>query len=89
MSCNACKTKPCSEPNNKVMFHTVMLALALTGLFMAFSAEDLGSAGPVIISLGISVVFFALISEVLHGLLFVVKLLSRRYAASKENKEAE
>jgi hypothetical protein len=87
MSCSACQ-EPC-DGSNKVMFHTIMLALALTGLLMASSAEDLGSAGPVIISLGIFVVFFAMISEALHGLLFVVRLLSRRYSASKENKEVE
>ena len=87
MSCNA-RQKSCAE-SSKVMFHTVMLGIASTGLFMAFSAEDLGSAGPVIISLGVSVVFFALITEALHGLFFVVKLLSRRFAVSPEKKEAE
>lgn len=87
MSCNTCQ-KPCVA-SNKVMFHTVMLALALTGLFMAFSAEELGSAGPVIISLGISVVFFALISELLHGLLFFAGFMARRIAEKKESKKDE
>jgi hypothetical protein len=59
----------------------------MTGLFMAFSAEDLGSAGPVIISMGISLVFYALISEALLGLLFLIKIIAARVSPDKPVQE--
>jgi hypothetical protein len=71
----------------KNIFHVAMLALAMTGLFMAFSAEDLGSAGPVIISMGISLVFYALISEALLGLLFLIKIIAARVSPDKPVQE--
>lgn len=73
----------------KNLFHVAMLAFALTGLFMAFSAEDLGSAGPVIISLGISLVFYALIAEALLGLLFLIKIMADRMSSVKRVKEVD
>ncbi len=74
---------------NKNIFHVAMLAMALTGLFMAFSAEDLGSAGPVIISLGISLIFYSLIAEVLLGLLYLIKIVAVKVSSEKPAKEAE
>jgi hypothetical protein len=71
----------------KNIFHVAMLALAMTGLFMSFSAEDLGSAGPVIISMGISFVFYALISEALLGLLFLIKIIAARVSPDKPVQE--
>ncbi len=74
---------------NKNIFHAAMLALTLTGLFMAFSAEDLGSAGPVIISLGISLIVYSLIAEALLGLLYLAKIVAVKVSSEKPAKEAE
>lgn len=85
MQCSQSQT----NENSKPTFHLVMLSLAMTGLFMAFSAEELGSAGPVIISIGISTIFFALIAETLNGLLFALKHMAKRTASAEKTKEIE
>jgi cytochrome b subunit of formate dehydrogenase len=59
-------------------FHICMVATLLTGFLMAASAEELGAVGPMLVSLGVCAMLFAIIGE----LLFLIRVFAR-WAARK------
>jgi hypothetical protein len=63
-------------------FHATMLSLLGTGAFMVFSAEEMGAIGPILLSLGICVIFFALMSECILTLRVLLKVLIVRLASN-------
>jgi hypothetical protein len=54
--------------SNFVQFHVAAWALATTGVFMVATSSDLGVLAPLVISLGIYALVFALSLEVYLGL---------------------
>ncbi|MEY4565666.1 MAG: hypothetical protein RLY14_636 [Planctomycetota bacterium] len=49
---------------------------------MVFSAEEMGAIGPILLSLGICVIFFALMSECILTLRVLLKVLIVRLASN-------
>lgn len=73
-----------SRASFRIEFHTFTIALLLTGAFMVATASDLGAMGPLVISFGIYVIFFALAAELLLSLrLFIACLATRRLPIKK------
>ncbi|OYU42659.1 MAG: hypothetical protein CFE44_22755 [Burkholderiales bacterium PBB4] len=66
-------------------FHSAMLSLLATGAFMVVSAAEMGAIGPILVSLGICVIFFALMSEGILILRVLLKVLILRLASSNSD----
>jgi hypothetical protein len=56
-------------------FQISLLSLLATGVFMVLSAEEMGAIGPILLSLGICLIFFVLVSEILLILRVLLKHL--------------
>lgn len=67
-----------SRPSDHLQFHTFCIAVMLTGIFMVSTATDLGAMGPLVISLGIYSVIFAVLAELLLSIRLLVARLSSR-----------
>ena len=72
-----------SRPGDHIRYHTFFIALLLTGVFMVATASDLGVIAPLVISLGIYAIFFALAAELLLGLRFLMAHLVARLLAKR------
>lgn len=67
-----------SRTSCRIEFHAVLIALLLTGVFMVATASDLGAMGPLVISFGIYVMFFAIVAELLLCLRLCIAYLATR-----------
>jgi hypothetical protein len=48
-------------------FHTLTLATICTGIFVLLTAGDLGPFSPMLLCIGIYVIFFGLVAELIFG----------------------
>lgn len=72
-----------SHTSQYIQFHAIVLALILTGTFMILTASDLGVMAPLVISLGIYIVIFGVLTEMLLGFRVLITRIANRILVKK------
>ena len=78
-----------SQPGERVQFHVCITALILTGVFMLWTAADLGAMAPLVISMGLYAIFFGILAEVLLGLRLLIARIAHRLFIKRAAQELE
>lgn len=78
-----------SQPGERIQFHVCIATLILTGVFILWTAADLGAMAPLVISIGLYAIFFGILAEVLLGLRLLIARIALRLFIKRAAQELE